>query len=665
MKENPLYPRISPNVKNRLVTFARSISGPEKFLLLVLVVFGSLTCLSLPLSAGYDEETHFIRAWEMAHLYLIPNEQLGAKLPFPALYWELSYRRQPLVEAVEPGFWSKYGSLRIDAHDYIYANVSTRSVYSPLLLLPQALALRYLGLSLQLPALAVYYACRFAGLLSYLILCWLAVRAIPFGKWLLAILAVSPMALFQASSISTDTISNGIGFLFLGASLGLASRQEISWKSWWLLLGLVALLFMAKVNLLFMVLLPFLLIPPSRFKMKYGYAMLLTATAALFLIEVGGWNVVAYAHVTRMLEGANPTAQVKYILSAPLQFIKIIAMDLWTNATAYLQGWLGVYGYNYWPVPGLTYVLYPLAVVSAILVSTYQLKTASATVPVPAPSSAQRPLLEGRWARAVLISLFVIGALLTIASLYVAFTPVGSQLVAGVQGRYFTPVMPLLLLALVGLDFRTHSSVANGPRPHHKALGRLMLTAALPMLLALSALVLYVGGLVLSYNVPCGSEYYQFGLCNQPIYKNWAPESVSSPPISPSMTLTQEIVPACDGMTQLLVWVNSPGADPAGTTQLTLRAPQQEKDLAQQTFKNSDVPKGGWLTLTFSPEWTSANRLYLLKISGSAAGGIQVGYSAKPEYMKGKLFENQAAVGQDILFQYGCVAGLQRWQMGK
>ena len=268
-------------MKNRLITFARSISGPEKFLLLVLAIFGSLTCLSLPLSAGYDEETHFIRAWEMAHLYLIPNEQLGAKLPFPALYWELSYRRQPLVEAMEPGFWSKYGSLHIDAHDYIYANVSTRSVYSPLLLLPQALALRYLGLSLQLPALAVYYACRFAGLLSYLILCWLAVRAIPFGKWLLAILAVSPMALFQASSISTDTISNGIGFLFLGASLGVASRQEISWKSWWLLLGLVALLFMAKVNLLFMVLLPFLLIPPARFKMKYGYAMLLAATAAL------------------------------------------------------------------------------------------------------------------------------------------------------------------------------------------------------------------------------------------------------------------------------------------------------------------------------------------------------------------------------------------------
>ena len=114
--------------------------------------------LATPLSAGYDEETHFIRAWEMAHLYFVPNEKLGAQLPFPALYWDLSYRRQPLVEAVEPGFWAKYGSLGLDARDYIYANVETRSVYSPVLLLPQALVLRYLGLKLA-PARAAGLLC--------------------------------------------------------------------------------------------------------------------------------------------------------------------------------------------------------------------------------------------------------------------------------------------------------------------------------------------------------------------------------------------------------------------------------------------------------------------------------------------------------------------------
>jgi uncharacterized membrane protein len=156
-------------LKSSIASFFKKFTAPEIFVILVLLNLGVVSSLAVPLSAGYDEETHFIRAWEMAHLYFIPNEQLGSTLPFPAIYWELSYRRQTIVQAVEPGFWSKYSGLSIDSHDYMYANVETRSVYSPALMLPQALALRFLGLALRLPALPVYYAVRFIGLLSYLL----------------------------------------------------------------------------------------------------------------------------------------------------------------------------------------------------------------------------------------------------------------------------------------------------------------------------------------------------------------------------------------------------------------------------------------------------------------------------------------------------------------
>ncbi len=631
-----------------MTRWIKSISAPEIFLLITLLVFGSVACLSIPISAGYDEETHFVRAWEMAHLYWIPNQQLGGKLPFPAIYWELSYRRQPIVEAVSPGLWSHYGGLRIDAHDYVYSNVVTRSVYSPLLLLPQALVLRYLGLSLNLPALLVYYACRFAGLLSYLVLCWVAVRSIPFGKWLLAVLMVSPMALFQASSVSADTISNGIGFLFLGASLGLAAREQLSWKNWLAVLGLIALLFMAKVNLLFLVLLPFLLIRPSRYQMKAGYYLLAAAAVVLFALEVAGWNVVAYSHFTRMLEGASPTGQIQYILSAPLNFVGIIAGDIWTNGLSYLQGWVGVYGYNYWPVPALTYVLYPFAVIAALFFTGRETITA-------ADNETDIALISQRRTSVVLVALFVVGALLTIVSLYIAFTPVGSQFVAGVQGRYFTPVMPLLLLGLVGW-LRTQGSPgrilsANIVRP----------IAGWTISLASIALVLYTGGMILSYDVPCGSAYYQPGLCFQPVYKNWAPEAASSPPVGPSMVLTQEILPKCNEMQEVDVWVNSPGPDPVGTAQFTLRSSQGGALVAQRTLKNADVPENGWVRLVFQPQAASQNNLYLLTVSGSSPHGLRVGYSLKADYTDGKLYENGSPVSQDVLFQYGCRAGLDQW----
>jgi len=41
------------------------------------------------------------------------------------------------VQAVEPGLWSKYGGLNIDSHDYVYANVETRPLFSALLLNPR------------------------------------------------------------------------------------------------------------------------------------------------------------------------------------------------------------------------------------------------------------------------------------------------------------------------------------------------------------------------------------------------------------------------------------------------------------------------------------------------------------------------------------------------
>ncbi len=621
----------------------KRLAPPEIFVLLVLCVLGLVVVFATPLSAGYDEETHFVRAWEMAHLYFIPNEQLGAKLPFPALYWELSYRRQPIVDAVEPGFWSKYASLPIDAHDYVYANVETRSVYNPLLLLPQALTLRYLGLSLRLPALPVYYACRLIGLLSYVLLSWLAVRLIPYGKWLLAILIVAPMALYQASTISADTISNGIGFFFVGAVLAIARRETVTWKGWAALFGLIALLFVAKVNLIYLALLPFLLIPPLKFRMRFGFVLLAAAAVLLLLTEVGGWNVVAYSKFTRALTGASPTQQLLFIASNPLQFVKVITNDVWTNTPLYMQGWIGVYGYNYWPVPALTYILYPLAIIAALWLVE------------------QGPLPDRR-TRLVLAGLFVLGYLLTIASLYLAFTPVGSLLVAGVQGRYFTVVMPLLFLALLGLQFRRQDK--STPAAALSARVSALTRPWLAVLLATTALLLFPVGLLLSYHVSCGSEYYSWGLCYQPNYKNWAPQDSSSPPISPSMTLTQEIVPACSGMTELSVWVNSNGPDPAGTTTLTFRAPSEQKDVAQGTFTNGQIPRDGWLTVDFSPEWQSNGQLYLLTLKGSSAGGIQVGYGGKSEYTAGKLLENQTPSQQDILFEYGCIAGLQRLASG-
>jgi len=223
------------------------LHGAEIYLIIVLLIFGTLAFFFLPVGGGYDEEEHLIRVWEMSDFTFIPNDKLGNQLPYPKVFREMTYRRDYLVRAVPADFLEKYGSLSLDSMDYIY-DVDTRSVYSPPLLLPQSLVMRFLGRSQQLPALTVYYACRIAGLLSYILLCFLAIRLIPFGKWILAIIATSPVAILQTGTITPDTISNGIAFLFIAGCLAVAKQKEIHRNEIIALLVLVSILFFGKIR---------------------------------------------------------------------------------------------------------------------------------------------------------------------------------------------------------------------------------------------------------------------------------------------------------------------------------------------------------------------------------------------------------------------------------
>jgi uncharacterized membrane protein len=289
--------------------------------------------------------------------------------------------------------------------------------------------MRYLGRRSGLPALPVYYACRFAGLLSYILLVWLAVRLIPFGKWIFALLAASPMALFQAATISHDSISNGIGFLFIGGCLAIAYRQKVSWKEWAALVFLLFLLFLTKINLVFLVFLPFLFLSSSRFTMKGGYGLLVAAAVILFLVEAGGWNAVVFSHSSNPFPQADPLGQLKNILLHPFGFIQTILSDLWNNAKAYSRQWFGVYGYGYWSVPFVVYILYTIGLGLALFRRT-------------GDGGIKMRL------RMILIAVFILGYLATVGAMYLSNTPVGSSEILGVQGRYFIPIVPLFLLAL-------------------------------------------------------------------------------------------------------------------------------------------------------------------------------------------------------------------------
>jgi hypothetical protein len=579
----------------------------------------------VPPGAGYDEEDHLVRVWELSRLSFLPGQMSPQEMRYPIAFRDFAYRQQGSSGVIDDEFWQKYGRSSLYEDGTVRRELDTKSVYSPALLLPQAIAMR-LGRD-HLPVLMVLYACRFAGLLSYLILIWLAIRLIPFGKWLLMVLALSPMALFQSATITPDTISNGIGFLFVAGTLRTAHEKEIGWKDIALLIVLIFLLFLAKLNLIPLVLLPFLLMPPARFMQRKTYLFLPAITLVLFLAEVVGWNLMAAARSNPLLANeADPSAQLSFVMSYPLSFLIVVVRDLISNGWMYFQTWINGYGYYYWTPPLGVSLLFLLALGAALVFDSSRVRL-------------------DRKHRIALVLVFGAAYLATIASLYLTFTPVGSDEVLGVQGRYFVPLALLAFLALPALSW---------PRIPVASPGRISALLGL-------ALSLNVVGILLSFHVPCGSTFYQPELCYQPLSRDFS-ETRHSPFVAGDTSLAQEIQVACNGFAEVRVLL-SPSPGEQGSTRFILQDLHTDQTIIDRSIADTEISGEAWYPLRFDPDWHSGGKRYLLEIlamDASIRQGPQVLYTTQSEFDLGMLIENGQPLEENIVLQYGCATGLRQ-----
>jgi uncharacterized membrane protein len=604
----------------------------EILLFFILITFGIPMVVLIPPGAGYDEEDHLARVWELSAFSFIPGQMSAQEMRYPIMFRDLAYRQQSVAGIIDTDFWQRHAGVSLYERGYVHREINTKSVYSPALLLPQAIVMRF-GRQAGLPALPILYMTRFAGLLSYLVLVWLAIRWIPFGEWILLVLAVSPMALFQATTISTDAVSNGIGFLFIAGCLRAAGFNEISWRECTHLVFLIFLLFLAKLNLIPLVLLPFLLITPSRFINKGIYVFLLAMTVFLFIVEVAGWHMITSIRLDPLLANdANLTAQVIYILGHPFIFLQTVIKDFLMNGLVYFQGWINGYGYYYWTPPQIVSLFFLLSLGSALLIA------------VPPDKLSKKFHI-------VFILVFATSYLATILSLYTTFTPVGSDKIFGVQGRYFIPLVLLLFLVLPNLSW-----AKNIARSSPKWIIGFLIPA----------LSLNVLGIYFSFYVPCGPTFYQTGLCYQPLYRDFTSGTRVSQPISNENAFAQEIHPACNGLTELRVLVIPAIPEDKGITRFLLRDPLNNQFLMDSSVPNDDIQEETWYSVSFDPDWGSEGRRYILTILSTntpAGQGLKLLHSLQPEINIGNLYENGELTQGNIVLQYGCITGLRKLGM--
>lgn len=602
--------------------YFKILKKPEWIFLIIALLSGCGLCFLIPVESGFDELTHMARIWEISGGYLIPNQKLSQGPYLPAAFAEISYRNQFFYNPVPQDFFAVHKNDRIDWN--IFIDQQTRSVYSPFLYLPQAFAVGLLGRLFDSPVLMIIYSCRMLYLLGYIFLTFIGIRLIPYGKWIITVLALAPMAMYQAATITPDAYTNGACFLFIAWVLKLEFQENpIGWKQLWITIGITALLLSVKVNGAFLLPL-FLLLIWKGFVSKKMLTILVGAVSFLFIGLVVGWNLIAYSKYYINTPGFGALGQLAYIIRNPFGFGGTFIHDIFIHGITYLRDWIAIYGYDAGRVPPLTYLLFGIILLIAWMFS-----------------HPEKPLIPKQ--RALLILTGIAGCLFTILALYVTFTRIGSQSIAGVQGRYFIPIMPALLLGLT---------------PGREIVSRNVTRAARYIVVAGTVLMLsvYLLGVYYSFYVVCGTSLYTPGFCYQPQYKNWAPNDHFTQPVAKNLLLQQTFTAVCAPIQSIRVWSAPSAPGSTGQTLITLRDTTSSAVLAENLVNNQNAADHAWQEMIFTPIENAVGKQFTIEITSDLsdpAAGLSLGVTVRREYLNGIVINNVPG-DFDLIFQYGC-----------
>lgn len=601
---------------------------PEIFFPIFILIVGLALILITPTGANYDEETYVARIFEMSLGHVMPNSFLGEGKNYPSVFISDSYRQDVNLWPVDAPTWIDQVKDRInwDNRDSdSLSNYKTRAVYFPTLFIIQAFIMRIMGLLLDLPIVFIYYVIRFSYLISYCLLVFLALNIIPFGKWVLGVIAVAPMSLILASSVSPDPIIFGVCFLFVAWILYLIKKSEahISRKQFIITCLLILAVCTLKPNYIFLLFLLFAL--PSKSFLNKKEIVVFSLVSLIGVAVSLGWSYIGSQVTINQLNMASDSMpQFWSLFQTPQVFLKSTALTISRNILPFLRETIGVSGYGYWRLPTLVYFMYPVAIILAFFIEHNQ-------------------NLMTRKQKVIFWLTGFINILVVFVLMFVANTPTNSPTIIGIQGRYFIPFILLLLLPFVFV------------KP---------IKAMRTVFLVLIGLIYLasISSLFLDFHVICGESLVTQKPCKLPYYKNWGPETFIPASLAKGAALNQNIIVDCQTITRIDVWPMSTDVDSNAQAILNLRTGSGDI-LATSSFSPANVSDNEWYGIDIQDVVGlkgTAITIEILPAEGQDLSGFALGVFPTNEYTKGELFLKDGATGKstsadnDLIFKYQC-----------
>lgn len=319
--------------------------------------------------------------------------------------------------------------------------VDSSNIVPGIFFIPMAFGItigRLLGFSTMLMLLIG----RFMNLLVFVLLAGFAIRILPVGKNMLAALGFLPIALQQGASASYDAMINGVIYVFIALCMSLS--VEKTHKKWQVVLLVICGVLTAVVKggvYLPVLLLVFLLIHAKRkthslnTMPKHKKRMLVIAVICGIAIVFCGALYYYFPVIKQLFAGQDTEItedtlySLGYLIHHPLNVVYLYWNTFINGGETLLRGFFG--GLLSWLDIKISWVLLLVLIFSLVLFSNVEGDT----------------YCGSKKKRIYMFAVFLISLVLILLSMLVAFTPISSSKISGVQGRYFLCIAPLFYMA--------------------------------------------------------------------------------------------------------------------------------------------------------------------------------------------------------------------------
>lgn len=394
---------------------------PENFFLLSSGILCLLYLVSVPIFQVPDEVNHYVRAYGIAHGYFLTPS--GGELPIP----------QNLIPyewyTYTPFILLKHFHMEIDPFNVILHNNVNMALYSPLSYMFQTTGIRIADIFCNNTYVFVMVGSLF-NMAGCTLLLYLAIKYVPYGKGVITMISLLPMALQERASLSVDAITYAALVAFLAFCLYMRTQNcRMTRRQMTLMYFLIVLVSSCKV-VYFVAAFAVLLIPLECFGSKKREWIHKTASILLVLLSSFGWLAIASGYLSNTRGGGSTAEKVHFMITSFGRYLYILDKTFWELGEGFVYEMIGA------KLGSLDILINSMQILMIILLLSKMYHYEGAMRKCP------------DYGASILFLAISIGMVFLIAtSLYIQWTdPAASTYsIEGIQGRYFLPALPFIL----------------------------------------------------------------------------------------------------------------------------------------------------------------------------------------------------------------------------